>query len=84
MVRTALVLIVVFAIAYVLVTPDPTDDVDGILQPNHLSKAHTLTVVSVSQSQILITVALRSFAIPAFVPRLNTWELLDLACVYRC
>src|SRR5215472_16873662 len=43
-VRVALVLLAVFSITYVLATPDPTDDVTGVLRPSHLGKVQKLAV----------------------------------------
>jgi hypothetical protein len=33
--RVALVVVAIFSIAYVLISPDPTDDVTGVLRPDY-------------------------------------------------
>jgi hypothetical protein len=78
-------LAMVFSIAYVLITPDPTDDVEGILlSSNHPLTVHRLIGVSVPQFQMLTIVLACLSTVPAFNQCLNTSELLDLTCVYRC
>lgn len=81
--QIVLALLAAFAIALVLVTPDPTDDVPGILNGNHLDKIQKLAVCSINlpAQQCLM------FRLPApsnSHHRLTTSELFDLVCVYRC
>jgi hypothetical protein len=77
----ALALVVIFSIAYVLITPDPSDDVDGFLRPNQLGKA--LVSVSLLQSQLLVIVPF-PLSMPQSSPqRLTATALLDLVCVCR-
>jgi len=82
--RVALVVVVIFSIAYVLISPDLTDDVDGVLRPNHPAKAQRLVSLSLQQSQILVIVAYLLSMPPSSTQRLTTSELLDLVCVCRC
>lgn len=82
-VQIALALLAVFAITLVLITPDPTDDVPGILNSTHLCKGQRLTLFSISPpaQQYFIN------RLPARAnshQRLSTLELFDLDCVYRC
>ena len=42
--QVAFILLAIFAITYVLVTPDPTDDVSGVLRVNHIGKVQELAV----------------------------------------
>lgn len=77
-----LVAVVIFAIAYVLITPDLTDDVDGVLRPNHQAKAQRLVILSLPQLQVLVIVVF--FLSMSSAQRLTTSELLDLVCVCRC
>ena len=37
--RAALAVVAIFSFAFVLITPDPTDDLDGVLRPNHTARA---------------------------------------------
>ena len=83
--RIVLVVLVIFSIAYVLITPDPTDDVDGVLRPNHQAKAQRLVGLSLPQFQVLVIIAfLLSLPSTRSAQRLTTSELLDLVCVCRC
>ena len=82
--QIVVVLMVVFSVAYVLITPDPTDDVEGILVSNHPLTAHTLIGVSVPHFQMPTIVLARWSTVPTFTRCLITSELLDLTCVYRC
>jgi hypothetical protein len=79
--RVALALVAIFSIAYVLITPDPSDDVDGVLRSNQLGKA--LVSVSLLQSQLLVIVPL-PLSMPQSSPqRLTASALLDFVCVCR-
>ena len=83
--RIVLVVVVIFSIAYVLITPDPTDDVDGVLRPNHQAKAQRLVSLSLPQLQVLVVFAfLLSMPSTRSAQHLTTSELLDLVCVCRC
>ena len=78
-------MIVIFAIAYVLITPDPTDDVEGILRQNHQAKVQKLVSLSLPQLQVfVIVVFLLSMSSTRSAQRLTSSELLDLVCVCRC
>jgi hypothetical protein len=83
-VRVALVVVAIFSIAYVLISPDPTDDVNGVLRPNHWAKAQGIASLTLPQSPILAIVPFLLPICPSAVQRLNTSELLDLVCVCRC
>jgi hypothetical protein len=82
--RVALVVVVMFSMAYVLITPDLTDDVDGVLRPNHQAKAQRLASLFLPQTQILVIVSFLLSMPPSSAQRLTTSELLDLVCVCRC
>lgn len=82
--KVALLVVVIFSIAYVLITPDLTDDVDGVLRPNHQAKAQRLVSLSLPQPQILVIVAFLLSMPPNSAQRLTTSQLLDLVCVCRC
>ena len=82
--RVALVMVAIFSIAYVLITPDPTDDVDGVLILNHSAKAQRIVSLPLSQSPILVIVQSLLSTPRSAVQRLTTLELLDLVCVCRC
>ncbi|HTB94140.1 MAG TPA: hypothetical protein VK728_15005 [Candidatus Sulfotelmatobacter sp.] len=82
--RVALALVVICAIAYVLITPDPNDDVDGVLQPNHPALGHKIPVVSLWESWTPVNVLFHAVIPPGFVRQLLTLELLDFISVCRC
>jgi hypothetical protein len=82
--RVALVVVAIFSIAYVLISPDPTDDVTGILRPNHSPNAQKIVSVPLLQSPILAVVPFLLSMRPIAAQRLTTVELLDLVCVCRC
>jgi hypothetical protein len=82
--RVALIVVAIFSIALVLITPDPTDDVDGVLRPNHTAKAQTIVSLALPQSAILVIVPFLLPIRPSATQRLTTSELLDLVCVCRC
>jgi len=82
--RVALALVVIFSIAYVLVTPDPTDDVYGVVRPNHPDIAHKVLAVSLWAFQIPVTVPFHLFLLPDRTRHLASFELLDVISVCRC
>ena len=80
----ALVLVAIFSITYVLVSPDCGDDVDSVLRPNHLIKSPRSVAGSLSQSQIPAIVAFHLGTLPRFIQPVTISELLDLVCARRC
>jgi hypothetical protein len=82
--KVALALLVAFTIAYILITPDPTDDVDGVLRPSHPTFAQRMLAVSLWEFQAPVAVLFRSFPLPDRSRRLATFELLDVISVCRC
>jgi hypothetical protein len=82
--RVALAVVAIFSIAYVLITPDLTDDVDGVLRPNHTAKAQTIVSLPLPQSPILVIVPSLLSMPRSATQRLTTSQLLDLVCVCRC
>lgn len=82
--RVALALLVAFAIAYILITPDLSDDVDGVLRPNHPTLAHKMLAVSLWDSRIPVTVLFPLFNLPRCTRHLAAVELLDVISVCRC
>jgi hypothetical protein len=83
-VRVALALMVAFTIAYILITPDPTDDVYGVLSPNHPALAQKVLAVSLWEFQAPVTVLLHSFTFTDRSQHLAMFELLDVISVSRC
>jgi len=82
--RFVIIAVAIFSIAYVLISPDLTDDVDGVLRSNHPVKAQRLVAVSFQHSPIPVIVLFRLFTPPTCTRRLASSELLHLVCVCRC
>jgi hypothetical protein len=82
--QVALALLVAFTIAYILITPDTTDDVDGILQQNHPTSANRMLAVSLWEFQTPVSVLLHLFTFTDRSQHLATFELLDIISVCRC
>jgi hypothetical protein len=78
--RVALAFLAIFSIAYVLVTPDPTDDATGLVRPSHLSKAQKLAVsfIQLTTQQSVV------FLLPTPLSSTQRLTTLDLFCSYRC
>jgi|SRR5215471_10231269 len=83
-VRVAFALLSIFSIAYVLATPNPTDDVTAVLQRSHFGKAQKLAVwlVRPLAQQIVIFRLLTPSSSPN--QQLTILELIDIFCTYRC
>jgi hypothetical protein len=82
--RVALVVVAIFSIAYVLITPTPTDDVDGVLRLNHSAKAQGIVRLPLPLSPVLVIAPSLLSTPRSSTQRLTTSELLDLVCVCRC
>jgi hypothetical protein len=82
--RVALVVVAILSVAYVLITPDLTDDVNGVLRPNHTAKAQKIVSLALSQSPILVVVPFLLSMPRSATQRLTASELLNLVCVCRC
>ena len=75
-----LALFVVIAVATIVITPDPTDDVDGILRSHHALKSPILGP-SVGVSLVLYSLADLAASSPLSP---TTPNLLRLICTCRC
>ena len=82
--RVAPALVVILTIANILITPDPTDGVDGTVRPNHPAFAQRMLAVSLWEFQTPITVLFHSFTFPGRGRHLAAFELLDIISVCRC
>ena len=82
--RVALVVAVIFSIAYVLITPHSTDDVVGIVKLNHSAKAQRIASLPLPQSPILAIIRSLLSTPRSATQRFVTSELLNLVCVCRC
>jgi hypothetical protein len=82
--QVGLALLVAFTIAYILITPNTRDDVDGILQQNHPTSADRMLAVSLWEFQTPVSVLLHLFTFTDRGQHLATFELLDVISVCRC
>lgn len=80
-IRIILAVVIVVSVASILITPDPSDDVSGVLQQKHLVKA-TVVPLSVLQARFPPHFPVR-FA-PVVSQRLVQSSLLHLVCVQLC
>lgn len=78
--KVGLAIVIIVSVASILVTPDPSDDVDGVIARHNIVNA-VVVPVSVSQSHSLPPVTFR-FA-PIAMHR-TPHNVLDLACVRLC
>ena len=83
-VRIVLAVIAILSIAYVLITPDLTDDVDAVLRLNHSAKAQRIVSLPLPLSPIFVIVPLLLSMPRSIIQRSTTSELLELVCVCRC
>jgi hypothetical protein len=81
--QVALALFAIFSITFVLVTPDPTDDVTAVSRPSHFGKALKLAVCVVHRLALPIAIFRLSTPSSSNQPS-TTLELVDLLCSYRC
>src|SRR3981189_2052061 len=82
--RVGLALLVGYTNAYILITPNTRDDVDGILQQNHPTSADRMLAVSLWEFQTPVSVLLHLFTFTDRGQHLATFELLDVISVCRC
>ena len=80
----ALLIIAIFSVSYVLVSPDCGDDVDGFVQSNRLMRAQPSAASSLSQYQTPAIVVFRFGSLPRFIQPAAMAEILDLGCARRC
>jgi hypothetical protein len=78
--KAAVVLVVIVSVATILISPDSSDDVDGVLQ-HHVFVAHPV-LLSLLQTVSLLTIPLLSRDLA--MHRLECLDLLDLVCVRLC
>jgi hypothetical protein len=81
--QVVLVLLAIFSIVYVLATPDPSDDVNGVLRPNHFGKVLKLALCVVLPLAPQAAIFRLSIQSNSNQPS-TTLELVDLFCTYRC
>ena len=83
--RVALALVVIFSIASVLITPDPIDDVYGVLKQNHPTARQKMLAVSLWEFTIPLTVLFQLLSLASgFTRHSPAFELLDVISVWRC
>ena len=81
--QIALVFACAFAIAMVLITPDPTDDVPGVMSGSHLDKIQKRALFAISPLAYHCLIY-QSQARPNSREAPSSFRLFGLDCVYRC
>jgi hypothetical protein len=79
--KVGLAIVIVVSVASILITPDPSDDVNGVLQQRHAVKA-AVVAVSILPSSEAPRFPIRSASVGAQL--MNRLNVLDLACVLLC
>ncbi len=81
LVKVVLALLIVLSVATILATPDPTDDVMGVLHQQHMVLAQLVFLGLIHIVPLLITSSSVPDTPAEAPPSLN---LLDLVCVRLC
>ena len=79
--KVGLAIVIIVSVASILITPDPSDDVDGVIARHNIVNA-VVVPVSVSQSHSLPPVTF--WFAPVAMHRSTPHNVLDLACVRLC
>ena len=80
----ALLIVAIFSVSYVLVSPDCGDDVDGFVQSSRLIRAQPSVASSLSQYQTPVIVLFRFGTLPRFIQPATMADILDFGCARRC
>jgi hypothetical protein len=80
--KIGIALLALVAVATVLITPDPTDDVQGVV--HHLAKLQKLAVVASIPIKALAASQIGTIVSADFLMNLPTASLLDLVCARLC
>lgn len=83
-VTIALLIVAIFSVSYVLMSPDCGDDIDGFVRSNCLIRAQPSVAGSLSQYQTPAIVLFRFGTLPRFIQPATMAEILDLGCARRC
>jgi hypothetical protein len=81
-VKIGVALLALLAVATVLITPNPTDDVQGIV--HHLAKLQRLAVVASIPLKALSELQIRSFVWRESAMNPASLNLVDLVCARLC
>jgi len=79
--KIAVLLLVVAAVATILLTPSPSDDVPGLMHRNH-----STVVMAVAIGLVQVTALSRSSQVPLHSPRhpMLSSNFLELVCQHLC
>jgi thiosulfate reductase cytochrome b subunit len=80
-VKVAIALLIVVSVVTILVTPDPTDDVLGVVHQHQMAAFHLVFLSLVYGVALAVTAALRN---DATSEELHSPDLIDLVCVRLC
>lgn len=79
-----LAVILIVSCAAILITPDPTDDVDGIMLQHNPFHGHSFAVVVPALLAVFVLPTFPSFRAVIASPRSKTGNVLDVICVRLC
>ena len=81
-IRIAIAGVLVFSVVAILVSPDPSDDVDGVFHQHHLRLLHPFFVATSLLRDLLVA---RQMATASVNPsKREMADLLDLVCSRLC
>jgi hypothetical protein len=80
-VKVAIALLIVVSVVTILVTPDPTDDVLGVVHQHQVATFHLVFLNLVYGVALAVTSALGN---DATSEELHSADLIDLVCVRLC
>jgi hypothetical protein len=80
-VKVAIALLIVVSVATILATPDPTDDVLGVVHQHHVTTFHLVFLTLIYGLSLAVTSALGN---DASSEELRSPDLLDLVCARLC
>jgi hypothetical protein len=80
-VKVAVGLLIIVSVVTILVTPDPTDDVMGVMHQHQVASFHLVFLNLIHGVALPVTSLLGNDASPE---ELHSPDLLDLVCVRLC
>jgi hypothetical protein len=80
-VKVVIALLIIVSVVTILVTPDPTDDVLGVVHQHHVATFHLVLLTLIYGLFLAVTSALGN---DATSEELRSPDLLDLVCVRLC
>ena len=76
--------VMIVSCATVLITPDPLDDINGILHPHYSVKGHKLLAAALGELRPFVLATFHSFNTLSPALHSNSPRFLALVCVRLC